>query len=133
MNTTNDNQSLTVYSESTNREQLIENVQKWVILDQQLQLMNEKSKKIREMKSQMTANISEYVRSNNLKTNIGISNGELRIYEKKDYQPLTYTYVEKSLNAVIKDKSHVDYIMKYLKDNREITITSDIKSISTKL
>ena len=133
MNTTNDNQSLTVYSESTNREQLIENVQKWVILDQQLQLMNEKSKKIREMKSQMTANISEYVRSNNLKTNIGISNGELRIYEKKDYQPLTHTYVEKSLNAVIKDKSHVDYIMKYLKDNREITITSDIKRISTKL
>ena len=133
MNTTNDNQSLTVYSESTNREQLIENVQKWVILDQQLQLMNEKSKKIREMKSQMTSNISEYVRSNNLKTNIGISNGELRIYEKKDYQPLTYTYVEKSLNAVIKDKSHVDYIMKYLKDNREITITSDIKRISTKL
>lgn len=133
MNTTNDNQSLTVYSESTNREQLIENVQKWVILDQQLQLMNEKSKKIREMKSQMTVNISEYVRSNNLKTNIGISNGELRIYEKKDYQPLTYTYVEKSLNAVIKDKSHVDYIMKYLKDNREITITSDIKRISTKL
>ena len=133
MNTTNDNQSLTVYSESTNREQLIENVQKWVILDQQLQLMNEKSKKIREMKSLMTANISDYVRSNNLKTNIGISNGELRIYEKKDYQPLTYTYVEKSLNAVIKDKSHVDYIMKYLKDNREITITSDIKRISTKL
>ena len=133
MNTTNDNQSLTVYSESTTREQLIENVQKWVILDQQLQLMNEKSKKIREMKSLMTANISDYVRSNNLKTNIGISNGELRIYEKKDYQPLTYTYVEKSLNAVIKDKSHVDYIMKYLKDNREITITSDIKRISTKL
>ena len=133
MNTTNDNQLLTVYSENTNREQLIENVQKWVILDQQLQIMNEKSKKIREMKSQMTSNISEYVRSNNLKTNIGISNGELRIYEKKDYQPLTYTYVEKSLNAVIKDKSHVDYIMKYLKDNREITITSDIKRISTKL
>jgi len=133
MNTTNDNQSLTVYSESTNREQLIENVQKWVILDQQLQLMNEKSKKIREMKSQMTANISEYIRSNNLKTNIGISNGELRIYEKKDYQPLTYTYVEKSLNAVIKDKSHVDFIIKYLKDNREITISSDIKRISTKL
>tara|TARA_B110000881_G_C18564913_1_gene512021 strand:- start:1139 stop:1540 length:402 start_codon:yes stop_codon:yes gene_type:complete len=133
MNTTNDNQSLTVYSESTNREQLIENVQKWVILDQQLQLMNEKSKKIREMKSLMTANISDYVRSNNLKTNIGISNGELRIYDKKDYKPLTFTYVEKSLNAIIKDKSHVDFIIKYLKDNREITISSDIKRISTKL
>ena len=133
MNTTNDNQSLTVYSESTTREHLIENVQKWVILDQQLQLMNEKSKKIREMKSLMTANISDYVRSNNLKNNIGISNGELRIYEKKDYQPLTYTYVEKSLNAIIKDKSHVDFIIKYLKDNREITISSDIKRISTKL
>jgi len=133
MNTTNDNQSLTVYSESTTREHLIENVQKWVILDQQLQLMNEKSKKIREMKSLMTANISDYVRSNNLKTNIGISNGELRIYDKKDYKPLTFTYVEKSLNAIIKDKSHVDFIIKYLKDNREITISSDIKRISTKL
>ena len=73
------------------------------------------------------------MKSNNITTNIGISNGELRIYEKKEYKPLTFTYVEKCLNEIIKDTSQTEYIMKYLKDNRELNITQDIKRISTKL
>ena len=73
------------------------------------------------------------MKSNNIKNNIGISNGELRMYDKKDYKPLTFTYVEKCLNEIIKDKTHVEYIIKYLKDNREITVSQDIKRVMTKL
>jgi len=52
--------------------------------------------------------------------------------KKKDYKPLTFTYVEKCLREIINDNNHVEYIIKYLKENREVTITPDIKRISSK-
>ena len=132
-NITNTNQSLTVYSNKDEREQLFENVKKWVILDHKLQAINENTKQIRELKSTITNEICDYTKRNNITSNIGISNGELRIYDKKDYKPLTFTYVEKCLNEIIKDKTHVEFIIKYLKDNREITVSQDIKRVMTKL
>ena len=112
-NITNKNQSLTVYSnKGKNRELLIENVKNWVILDQKIQIINEKTKQIRELKSTITTDICNYMKSNNITSNIGISNGKkLRMYDKKDYKPLTFTYVERCLNEIIKDKTHVEYIL----------------------
>lgn len=131
-NITNINQSLTLYSNKNERELLIENVKNWVILDQKIHMINEKTKQIRELKSTITTDICNYMKHNNITSNIGISNGELRMYDKKDYKPLTFMYVEKCLREIIKDKTHVDYIIKYLKDNREINISPDIKRVMTK-
>tara|TARA_B110000879_G_scaffold149975_1_gene194349 strand:+ start:304 stop:708 length:405 start_codon:yes stop_codon:yes gene_type:complete len=132
-NITNNNQSLIVNPNKNERELLIEHVKNWVILDQKIQMINEKTKQIRELKSTITTDICDYIKRNNITSNIGISNGELRMYDKKDYKPLTFTYVEKCLNEIIKDKTHVEYIIKYLKDNREITISQDIKRVMQKL
>lgn len=132
-NITNTNQSLIVNSNKDEREQLVEHVKNWVILDQKIQTINEKTKQIRELKSTVTIDICDYMKRNNITSNIGISNGELRIYDKKDYKPLTFTYVERCLNEIIKDKTHVEYIIKYLKDNREITVSQDIKRVMNKL
>jgi len=132
-NITNNNQSLIVKPNKNERELLIEHVKNWVLLDQKIQMINEKTKQIRELKSTITTDICDYIKRNNITSNIGISNGELRIYDKKDYKPLTFTYVEKCLNEIIKDKTHVEYIIKYLKDNREITVSQDIKRVMTKL
>ena len=132
-NITNSNQSLIANSNKNERELLIEHVKNWVILDQKIQMINEKTKQIRELKSTVTTEICDYMKRNNITSNIGISNGELRMYDKKDYKPLTFTYVEKCLNEIIKDKTHVEYIIKYLKDNREITVSQDIKRVMQKL
>jgi hypothetical protein len=132
-NITNNNQSLIVKPNKNERELLIEHVKNWVLLDQKIQMINEKTKQIRELKSTITTDICDYIKRNNITSNIGISNGELRIYDKKDYKPLTFTYVEKCLNEIIKDKTHVEYIIKYLKDNREITTSQDIKRVMQKL
>ena len=132
-NITNNNQSLIVKSNKDERELLIEQVKNWVILDQKIQMINEKTKQIRELKSSVTTEICDYIKRNNITSNIGISNGELRMYDKKEYKPLTFTYVEKCLNDIIKDKTHVEYIIKYLKDNREITTSQDIKRVMQKL
>ena len=132
-NITNSNRSLIANSNKNERELLIEHVKNWVILDQKIQMINEKTKQIRELKSTVTTEICDYMKRNNITSNIGISNGELRMYDKKDYKPLTFTYVEKCLNEIIKDKTHVEYIIKYLKDNREITVSQDIKRVMTKI
>ena len=60
-------------------------------------------------------------------TKIEISDGELKMYEKKEYPPLTFTYVEESLAKILSDKSQVDYIIQYLKSNREIKSSVDIR------
>jgi hypothetical protein len=109
--------------------QFIENVQKWVLLDNQLKIVNEKTKKMREMKHTLSEDICKYMNENNLKNKkIGITNGELRMMEKKDYSPLSYGYIEQKLGEIISDKSHVEYIIQYLKDNREITVSQEIRS-----
>jgi hypothetical protein len=65
---------------------------------------------------------------NNLTNNkIGISDGQLKIYDKKDYSPLTFAYIEKCLAEIIPEKKSVDYIMNYLKEHREIKTTQDIR------
>jgi len=100
-------------------------IQKWELLDEQLKLVNEKTKKMRELKRAISTQICDYMDVHEPK--IKLKNGELRIYEKKEYSPLSYSYIENCLEKIIKDREHIDYIIKYLKDNREIKITRDIK------
>jgi hypothetical protein len=110
------------------KKQFVENVQKWVILDKQLELIREKTKEIRETKNKLTNHICDYIQTKNLSnTKIEISDGEIKMYEKKEYSPLTFTYVEESLAKLLTDKSQVDYIIQFLKKNRETKSSVDIR------
>jgi hypothetical protein len=105
-----------------------ENVQKWVLIDNQLKRNHEQVSKLREYRTQLTKDIHQYIKNNHLEnTSIGISDGELNLSEKRDYQPLTFTYVKTCLTTIIKDPSQVERIMVYLRENREIKTTPDIR------
>lgn len=119
--------------QNVTKAQLINDVQRWVLADTQLKHLTEKTKQMREVKSAANANIMLYMKQTNYNGNIKISDGELRIYEKKEYSPLTYSYIEKCLAKIIPDETHVEYIIQYLKENREVTINQDIKRIPKKL
>jgi hypothetical protein len=108
--------------------EFIEKVKKWVVMDSQLKIVNEKTKQLREMKSQLNHQICDFMNNHNLAQNkITISDGELRLHEKKEYSTITFGYIQRCLADLIKDDTQVEFIIKYLKDNREITISSDIK------
>ena len=110
------------------KKQFIEDIKRWVILDSQLKIVNEKTKKMREMKSDLSEKICKYSDDNNISNNkIKITDGELRFYEKKEYTPLTFGYIEKSLTDIVKDKEQVEYIIQYLKQNREVKSSQDIR------
>lgn len=110
------------------KDELINNVKRWVMIDKQLKIVNEKTRELRQMKQTCGDGICNYLSENpNLNNVIGITGGELRIYQKKDFSPLTFGYIEKCLGELIPNKPQVDYIIKYLKEHREITTTDDIK------
>jgi hypothetical protein len=112
------------------RKEFVENIQKWVNIDTQLKSVHEKVKKARETKSQLLSNIYKYVEKKSLEdTTIEISDGELRFYEKREYQPISFGYVERCLEAILSDKKQVEYIMDYLHDHREVRTTKDIRRI----
>ena len=112
--------------------EFIENVRQWAYLDSQIKLVNEKMKKIREKKALLSENICSYAAENEaIENKIKITDGELRIYEKKEYSPLTFGYIEKQLIKIIQDETKVEFIINYLKDNREITTSKDIRRIIT--
>jgi len=119
--------------QNVTKAQLINDVQRWVLADTQLKQLTENIKQLREVKSVANANIMLYMKQTNYNGNIKISDGELRIYEKKEYSPLTYSYIEKCLAKIIPDETHVEYIIQYLKENREVTINQDIKRIPKKI
>jgi hypothetical protein len=119
--------------QNVTKAQLINDVQRWVLADTQLKQLTENIKQLREVKSVANANIMLYMKQTNYNGNIKISDGELRIYEKKEYSPLTYSYIEKCLAKIIPDETHVEYIIQYLKENREVTTNQDIKRIPKKI
>jgi hypothetical protein len=115
------------------KEEFVTNIQRWVVLDTQLKMANEKIKQIRESRNQLTSQICSYVDGKNMRdTKLEISDGNLRVYDRKEYSPITFTYVETCLDKIIPNKEHVASIIKYLKENREITTVSDIRRNITK-
>jgi hypothetical protein len=111
----------------------VEDVQNWVALDSQLKIINEKTRIMRETKHTLTQRINEYVDANQMRDRkVEISDGSLRFCEKKEYAPLTYSYIQESLNKLIPNPEHVDRIIQHLKENREVKTTPDIRRTFTK-
>mgnify|MGYP001215005185 CR=1 FL=1 len=62
------------------------NVKKWVLLDSQLKMANEKMKILREEKNQLGNKICNHLQeTGNSHRKIMIHDGDLKVYEKKEY------------------------------------------------
>jgi len=115
------------------KEEFVENIKKWATLDSQLKIVHEKTKTMRELKHNLSSQICNYITENNLQNKkIQISDGTLQYHEKKEYPPLTYAYIENSLNKIIPNEEHVKYIIQYLKENREVKSSPDIRRTFSK-
>ena len=105
-----------------------ENIQQWVIVDNQLKALNEQIHKLREKKTRLNNTILPYVQENNLNNaTVQISDGKLKFVNTRVATPLTFRYLEQQLNEVIKNETQVVKIMEYIKQKREIRVVSEIK------
>ena len=95
-----------------------------------MKFVNEKTRQIRDSKNTLTKELCDYVHTQHMDNKvIDITNGELRFVEKREYSPLTFSYIKECLDEIIIDKSQVETIIQYLKDNREVKTSREIRRI----
>lgn len=116
-------------NELVEKDTIVKCIQNYVLLDDKIKELNNKNKELREKKNVFSKYICDFVEKNNVNKNIKISDGELRINERKDYTPLSYSFIEECLSEIIKDENKVSYIIDYLKEKREIKTSLEIKRI----
>ena len=105
-------------------------IQQWVLLDNQLKILNERIKDVRTKRNSFTENIMKYASINNLSTSaFAISDGKIKLTQTRVSEPLTLKYLEKCLGEVIKNESQVKLIMDHIKQKREIKVVPEIKRI----
>jgi hypothetical protein len=106
-------------------------IQQWVAIDNQLRLLNDKAKELRESKNALCRNITNHVEQNNMgHVVIQISDGQLKFGETRTAAPLTYKHLEKCLGEIINNETQVKQIIDYVKQNREVKTAHEIKRFS---
>jgi hypothetical protein len=116
---------------SSTNQSFIEDVQKWMVLEQQIKTINEKLHSLRESKTEITQKICSQIQTKKF-GKIELSYGELKMVDKRDYAPLTFTYIKECLDKIVADQTQSDYIIQYLKEHREIKITPELRVSAAK-
>jgi seryl-tRNA synthetase len=108
-------------------------VQQWITVDEQIKQLNEKTKELREKKNTLEENITTYASKYNLsETTIKQTNEKIKFCNTRVPEPLTFKYLEKTLEEIIKNESHRISIMNHIKQNRNIKIVKEIKRYYSK-
>jgi hypothetical protein len=119
----NENTSNLVTSNS-----FVDNVKRWVILDTHLKYINEKTRKMREQRSALNDQICNYLETSNVANKkILVTGGHIKMYEKKEYEPLTFGFLETHLGKIVQDSSQVEFIIQYLKEQRTIKTSNELR------
>lgn len=106
-----------------------ENIKEWVALDNQLKLYNDKIKEIKEKRAVVSDKIIgiDDFETKLCNKSLQISDGKLKFVYTKSSTALTFKYVEETLKKIIRNERQVEQIIQYLRDNREIKMTPEIK------
>lgn len=105
-------------------------IQEWVAVDNQIKTLSSKVKELRDVRNISETTILKYIETNKIDkatTSITISDGKLRFVSCKQTAPLTLKYVSDCLEKCIKNKDQVEYIMSFIREQREVKLTTDIK------
>lgn len=104
------------------------NIKEWVKIDDQLKLLQQKQKELREKRGELNHEINTYIETNNLNNSIiQISDGSLKYNSSKSTQPLTFRFVRECLSNCISNQESVEQLMNYIKEHRENKINYELK------
>jgi hypothetical protein len=103
-------------------------IKQWNALDDKNKQLNMQQRDLRNQKNVLNDKICHFMKQRN-GSQITIGDTQIKMVEKKDYSPLTFTYVEECLKTIITGDDNLKYIMKTLKDNREIKLSNELKKV----
>lgn len=107
-------------------------IKRWVQLDSQLKLINERTKTMRDERGRLSEEIcSDLERAGISKRKIILPDGDLKVYERKDYSALTFGFLEQHLGKIMSDPQQVSFVIDYLKQQREVKSSIDLKRTYT--
>ena len=105
-----------------------QNIQQWVAIDNQLKIIHDKTKELRDKKNALTEKINQHVETTQLSNSVvKITDGQIKFLKVKDTQQLTFKYLETCLTEIIKNEDQVKKIVEYIKNKREIKYIPEIK------
>ena len=105
-----------------------QSIQNWVTTDNQIRLLNEQLRGLREERNNANEEIMSYVETNKLaNATVKISDGKLKFTSTRQTAPLTLKYIEGCLTKCIQGEGQVGLIMKYIKESRNVKHSPDIK------
>jgi hypothetical protein len=105
-----------------------DSIKTWVDIDNQLRIVNDRAKTLRDAKKNQEEQILSYVETNNLSNAVvNISDGKLKFASSKQTGSLTFKHVEECLGKCIQSEESVKKIMKYIRATRPSKSVTDIK------
>jgi hypothetical protein len=105
-------------------------IQQWVNLDNQMKMINERLKELREKKNSIEDKIHSHIELSELSNaTVKINDGQLKFVKIKDTQQLTFKYLETCLSEIIKNEEQVKKIVEYIKNKREVKYVPEIKRV----
>lgn len=103
-------------------------IQNWISIDNEIKILNEKIKKLRETRNKSEEEIINYASNNGLSNStIKIKDGTLKLVNTRVQESFTFKYLYNNLGQIIKNETQVKLIMDYLKENRSIKVVPEIK------
>jgi hypothetical protein len=105
-------------------------IQQWVAIDNQMKILNDKMKELRDKKYNISEQINSHIETSQLtNTSIKLSDGHLKFIKVKETQQLTFKYLETCLSEIIKNEEQVKKIVDYIKNKREVKYVPEIKRL----
>jgi len=107
-----------------------QNIQQWVAIDNQIKILNDKMKELRDKKNNITEQINTHIETAQLSNaSVKIGDGQLKFIKVKETQQLTFKYLETCLSEIIKNEEQVKKIVEYIKNKREVKYVPEIKRL----
>jgi seryl-tRNA synthetase len=103
----------------------LNHLQQWISIDNQLKQLTEKMRELREKKNELTQSISKQMHEKSEDT-ILTTEGTIRLIKKREYENISFKYLEKWLPVIITDSAQSELLIRLLREKREIKETDDI-------
>lgn len=108
-------------------------IQQWVTIDNQMKLLNDRMKELRDKKNAISEQINTHIETSELtNASVKINDGQLKFIKVKETQQLTFKYLETCLSEIIKNEEQVHKIIEYVKNKREVKYVPEIKRFYSK-
>lgn len=118
----------------SNIEPFAQNAQTLLLTEKNIQDLQERLRVLRQDKQTLQDKLTrEMIDREWQQRKVAIGQYHMCFAERKQYNSLTFSYLEEMLPKLIPDKDQVDYLIKYLKDQRTVKSVQEVRFVPKRL